>query len=92
VFGFGVLHHVPKWRGSIAEISRVLRTGGLYYIEELYPALYQNAITKRILVHPREDRFLSHDLRKGLEKVGLPLQNALEVKKLGILGVARKEV
>jgi ubiquinone/menaquinone biosynthesis C-methylase UbiE len=91
VFGFGVLHHVPDWRSALAEIARVLKAGGLYFIEELYPALYQNLITKRILLHPRENRFLSDDLREALHKIGLPIQDAVEVKKLGILGVARKK-
>jgi ubiquinone/menaquinone biosynthesis C-methylase UbiE len=91
VFGFGVLHHVPDWRGSLAEIARVLRVRGVYCIEELYPALYQNAITKRILLHPREDRFFSRDLRQGLEAIRMPIQNAIEFEKLGILGVAVKQ-
>jgi ubiquinone/menaquinone biosynthesis C-methylase UbiE len=91
VFGFGVLHHVPNWRGSLAEFARVLKTGGVYFIEELYPALYQNAITKHILLHPSEDRFLSHDLRQGLEAVGMPVRDAIEYRKLGILGVAVKQ-
>ena len=90
VFGFGFLHHVPNWRGSLAELARVLKTGGAYYIEELYPPLYQNVITKRILAHPREDRFLSHDLRQELEAMKMPIQDALEFKTLGILGVAVK--
>jgi ubiquinone/menaquinone biosynthesis C-methylase UbiE len=91
VFGFGVLHHVPNWRGSLAEFARVLKVGGVYFMEELYPALYQNAITKRILLHPSEDRFLSHDLRQWLEAVRMPVQDAIECQKLGILGVAVKQ-
>jgi ubiquinone/menaquinone biosynthesis C-methylase UbiE len=91
VFGFGVLHHVLDWRGSLAEISRVLKVNGIYFIEELYPAFYQNAITKRILLHPREDRFLSHDLMQGLEAERMQIHDAIECKKLGILGVAVKQ-
>ncbi len=91
LFGFGVLHHVPDWRGAAREIARVLKMGGLYFIEELYPSLYQNFLTKHILLHPREDRFLSHDLKKTLQAVGLPLYNVLELKKIGILGVAVKK-
>jgi ubiquinone/menaquinone biosynthesis C-methylase UbiE len=91
VFGFGVLHHVPDWRGSLAEISRVLKVNGAYFMEELYPALYQNAITKRILLHPTENRFLSHDLMHGLEAERMPIYDAIECKKLGILGVAVKQ-
>lgn len=91
VFGFGVLHHVVDWRAALAEIARVLKPGGVYYIEELYPALYRNFLTRRILLHPAEDRFFSHDLRPALQQADLPLRKALEVKSLGILGVAVKE-
>jgi ubiquinone/menaquinone biosynthesis C-methylase UbiE len=71
VFGFGILHHVLDWRGAVKEIARVLKTGGLYYIEEFYPTLYQNIITKHILLHPAEDRFMSHDLREALKNSGI---------------------
>lgn len=91
VFGFGFLHHVPDWRNALTEISRVLKTGGFYYFEELYPGLYQNVITKHILLHPEHDRFSSHDLRRGLDKTSLTLKHAFELRKMGILGVAAKE-
>lgn len=90
VFGFGVLHHVVDWRVALSEIARVLKPGGVYYIEELYPALYRNFITRRILLHPAEDRFFSHDLRQALKQADLPLKRALEVESLGVLGVAVK--
>ncbi|MFH0812588.1 MAG: class I SAM-dependent methyltransferase [Pseudomonadota bacterium] len=91
VFVFGVLHHVLDWRSGLAEIARVLKTGGLFFFEELYPSLYQNVITKHILLHPRHDRFFGNDLKAALKEVNLPLKNALEFKKLGILGVSIKE-
>jgi len=50
LFGFGFLHHVPNWRRALSEVARVLKSGGVYYMEELYPSLYQNVITKRILL------------------------------------------
>ena len=90
VFGFGFLHHVVNWRGALSEIARVLRTGGVYFSEELYPACYQNFLTRRMLVHPEEDRFQSHDLREGLKEMNIPIRKALEHPYLGILAVAVK--
>jgi len=90
VFGFGVLHHIPDWRAAIFEIARVLKKGGVYYLEELYPPLYQNFITKRILLHPEKDRFFSRNLKNVLIKAQLSLERAVECKQLGILGIAVK--
>ena len=90
VFGFGVLHHVPHWQTSLLEIARVLKPGGIYYIEELYPALYMNFITRHILLHPEENRFKSYDLKLGMQQAGLPIKKAIELKPIGILGVAVK--
>ncbi|MBW2671063.1 MAG: class I SAM-dependent methyltransferase [Deltaproteobacteria bacterium] len=91
VVGFGFLHHVPDWRQGLSEIARVLKPAGVYYIEELYPSLYQNVITKRILLHPEQDRFTSNDFRKALDEAHLHLADAFELKKMGILGVATKD-
>jgi len=91
VFGFGVLHHVPDWKGGLAEIVRVLKKGGCYFFEELYPSLYQNFITRHILLHPAENRFKSEDWKDALQEMKLLVQRSVEQKKLGILGVAAKE-
>jgi ubiquinone/menaquinone biosynthesis C-methylase UbiE len=90
VFGFGVLHHVPDWQSALAEISRVLKTGGVYFLEELYPALYQNFITRHILLHPAENRFRSRDLKEALAASHFSVKDALEVKMVGILSVCIK--
>ncbi|MFP5213655.1 MAG: class I SAM-dependent methyltransferase [Acidobacteriota bacterium] len=90
VFDFGALHHVPNWRRALSEISRVLKPGGTFFVEELYPSLYQNVITKHLLLHPTEDRFLSHDLREAFEVANLTLKDSLELKAVGILGVLTK--
>lgn len=91
VFGFGILHHVVDWRGALHEIARVLKPGGLYCIEEIYPSLYQNFLTKHILLHPRLNRFKSRDLKAALKEVKLHLKDAVEFEKVGILGASIKE-
>jgi ubiquinone/menaquinone biosynthesis C-methylase UbiE len=90
VICFGVLHHVPDWRGAVAEISRVLRPGGALFLEELYPSLYQNLITKHILAHPTEDRFRSGDLKDALRSAGFEMLDSIELQLVGILAVLSK--
>ena len=90
VFGFGFLHHVPDWRKGLSEIGRVLKSEGKYYIEEFYPSLYQNLITKRLLVHPDRDRFNSSDLHAAFADTDLALVYTFELKRLGILAISVK--
>jgi ubiquinone/menaquinone biosynthesis C-methylase UbiE len=89
-FGFGFLHHVMAWRNSLIETARVLKIGGIYYMVEYYPSLYQNFVTKRILSHPERDRFSSRDLRKAFIDVDIALNHTFELKRWGILGVGIK--
>jgi ubiquinone/menaquinone biosynthesis C-methylase UbiE len=91
VFGFGVLHHVPDWREALGEIGRVLKPGGIYFVEEIFPSLYQNWITKHLLLHPKEDRFRSKDFRQAFERMNMPFFASFELPGFGILAVAVKQ-
>jgi len=91
VFGFGVLHHLPHWRAGLSEIARVLTAGGIYFLEEFYPPLYQNFLAKRLFLHPEHDRFSSPELHGALAAAGFRLQGLVEQEHLGILAVAVKE-
>jgi ubiquinone/menaquinone biosynthesis C-methylase UbiE len=90
VFGFGFLHHVPAWQDGLAEVTRVLKYGGVYFMEEYYPSIYQNFITKHIVVHPDSNRFNSQELRKAFQDANLSLTHTFELKRMGILGVGVK--
>ena len=89
VIGFGFLHHVPHWQKALAEVARVLKPGGTYFIEEFYPALYQNRLTRHLLRHPEENRFDSRDLHTALTTNAFTPIATCEWRPFYILAVAR---
>jgi ubiquinone/menaquinone biosynthesis C-methylase UbiE len=88
VFNFGIIHHLEDWEQGIREVARVLKNGGGFYFEEIYPALYANAITRRLLDHPTENRFHGPEYRAALRAEGLRLLPGYKETRFGILGVA----
>jgi ubiquinone/menaquinone biosynthesis C-methylase UbiE len=90
VFNFGIIHHLEDWERGIREIARVLKKTGSFFFEEIYPPLYANFIFKRILVHPRENRFYEKEFRSALKSAGLVLQPGYVENQFRILGVAVK--
>ena len=71
VFDFGVLHHIPRWRGALGEIQRVLRPGGRFYAEEVLERVILHPFWRRVLDHPLEDRFDAPAFASALEDAGL---------------------
>jgi SAM-dependent methyltransferase len=91
VFNFGIIHHLEDWRKGIREIARVLKAGGAFYFEEIYPALYANAFWRHFLLHPREDRFSGPELRAQLAAAGLALVPGYRETRNRIVAVAVKD-
>lgn len=92
VVNFGIIHHLPDWRQGIAEVGRVLRPGGAFYFEEIYPPLYANPVFRVMLAHPRENRFHGPEFRAALTEENLTLLPGFHESSLFILGVAVKTV
>lgn len=91
VVNFGIIHHVLDWQRCIAEIGRVLRPGGLFFFEEIYPPLYANFLLRRMLRHPTEDRFHEHEYLEALAARRLHLLDGVRTgSRFGIVGAARK--
>jgi ubiquinone/menaquinone biosynthesis C-methylase UbiE len=91
VFNFGIIHHLENWRQSISEVARVLKRGGGFYFEEIYPPLYANLITRILLEHPTENRFHGPEYRGALQSEGFRLLPGYKETRFAILGVAVKE-
>jgi ubiquinone/menaquinone biosynthesis C-methylase UbiE len=92
VVNFGIIHHVLDWRRCIREIGRVMRPGGIFYFEEIFPPLYANFLLKRMLRHPTEDRFHLTEFVEALSEAGLHLVDGVKTNsRFGIVGAARKD-
>ncbi len=91
VFSFGIIHHLEDWEQGIREIVRVLKKDGGFYFEEIYPPLYANVLTRRLLDHPTENRFHGPEYRAALRAEGFRLLPGYTETRFGILGVAVKE-
>jgi len=90
VFNFGIIHHLEDWERGIREIARVLRPGGAFYFEEIYPDLYAGPILRHLLVHPRKNRFDGVQYRGAIEAAGLHLVQGYRESRYAIIGAAVK--
>lgn len=88
VFNYGIIHHLEDWQKGITEIARVLKDSGIFFFEEIYPPLYANVLFRRILDHPRENRFHGPEYRAALAASGLRLLDGYKESRFAILGAA----
>ena len=71
VFDFGAIHHVPEWRRSLEEVSRVLKPNGSFYAEEVLKGFIAHPIVRLFFKHPQRDRFDSSEFAGVLKSCGL---------------------
>jgi ubiquinone/menaquinone biosynthesis C-methylase UbiE len=91
VINFGIIHHVIDWRRCIRELGRVTKRGGLFCFEEIFPALYANALLGRMLRHPTQDRFDEKAFLEELRRNDFRLLPQVRTgSKYRIIGVAEK--
>lgn len=92
VFDFGIFHHVPNWQKAIAEVSRVLKPGGLFFYEEVSRKALDRWIYRTFLDHPQENRFSAEDFSAELIRNGISDMNQPVSLLFGdiFVGVGRK--
>ncbi len=90
VFESGVVHHVPDWRAVLAEVSRVLKSGGRFCFAEPSRDRLRRGIY-RVLPHAVESMFDADEWRASLAEAGLRVEEPLRRLPLwDICGVAVK--
>lgn len=72
VFDFAIIHHVPNWRLTVAEVRRVLRPGGLFFFEEVTRHALSRWLYRTFLSHPPPEFWFSkEEFVAELERQGL---------------------
>jgi ubiquinone/menaquinone biosynthesis C-methylase UbiE len=68
VFDFGIIHHIPVWQKPVAEVARVLKSGGRFYFEEVTAQALNRWFYRTFLEHPIENRFTVEDFVAELQR------------------------
>ncbi len=93
VVEFGILHHVPNWRGSLAEIARVLKPNGGFYFEDLLKGFVGSLPMQVLFDHPQVTQFTGDEFRTAFAQAGLQLdEDWRQFGEIGLLGKAIRMV
>lgn len=90
VFCFGVLHHMGSWQLGIKEVHRVLRPGGLFYVNEYYRRLICHPVVRQLVKHPQHNRFSHQDLRQTFISQGFKVVAEKNIANLSGYWVVQK--
>ena len=91
VVEFGILHHVPNWRGALAEIARVLKPNGVFYFEDLLKGAVGAPLVRDLLDHPQDTQFTGAEFRVAMADADLLLdENWRQFAEIGLMGRARR--
>ena len=73
VVGFGLLHHLERWQDAVAEISRVLKPGAQYAMDD-FTKYGLDKWYHRIFEAPRGNEFTTGQLIREIEKNGMDIE------------------
>ena len=76
VFGLGVIHHIPDWKGCLMELRRVLKPNGPLIVEDLSIETFSTPLgklMKKILEHPYNTMHKENEFVDYLKKIGFKI-------------------
>lgn len=71
VVDFGIIHHCPNWQRAVAEVRRVLKSGGKFLFEEVTKQALDRWFYRTFLKHPTENRFTASQFVAEVESGGI---------------------
>lgn len=89
-FEFGILHHVPGWRGAVKEVFRVLRPGAGFAFEDLGSRFSDNRAVRVFFDHPTGLGFGPRTLSAELGAAGFEIAHFWRLGEGVMAGSARK--